>query len=624
MNSSIHQLCHLPEASKEPQSDNPFYMDKSELNSKFGRYSKKDLATLDEVLRDQSHSIQEAIDLTPVLLNGWYWTGHPTRQERLNLKGKYLFFSPSRKVLSRIAWKEMQRYHIKLAKISAVPVGGEHVLCLYHQDDSLKLKLAKSSYYEHGLEAYGSLYCQKRNLEPFPGPFRGKYRWWKSNEATDAGIYSAGFLTKLSQVGADACDPEETAKILERMRLSDLRSNQSKPDNIPAEAKCELIVDVAGRSLKAVTKDSSVQPISNQIIPKQTLPPPGFKSLLPTGTIYAAIGPHEKIFYIGWTSRDLQTRQKEHLSRCQNWLGYVWEAGTPKPFAMLLHMLRRNGTAHLIHFEELCQGTKRDECKLIQEKWLEGHPILNLGIPCHELQEPCGHGADCTKASVNQLGCQGTILKGLAHVKHRLEPYIVRWGLIDDKSMLFTVQTALEPMLVRTFRFEPSLWNSTVPSKSPWNQWIAKTNWLERTSWNRTRQPREYNHDMARYVIELYQQDGTHYGYAHVYVEILDDHTVGVCSFEDLAGIAYPPPEFPLNDDLEMCLTPRYDEPLDEIRNHFWEVPSSHLDAVLQQLSFETPLKLTTIERVDEHKWNIKNHGGVGTSGIGWRQIEKG
>lgn len=151
--------------------DSPFGMSTSKLDSKFGRYSKEDLASSNEALKVQSHSIQKALSLTPILLHGWHWMGHPTKQERLLIKGKYLFFSPSNEVLFRIAWVEMQRHPIKLAKLSTVPVGGEHVLCLYHQDDSLKLDLAKSAYYEHGMESYGSLYCQKRNLGEFHGPF---------------------------------------------------------------------------------------------------------------------------------------------------------------------------------------------------------------------------------------------------------------------------------------------------------------------------------------------------------------------------------------------------------------------------------------------------------------------
>ena len=349
------------------ESDDPFYTAKVELlfarahrqlvgdcrSESDPKYSKEDFATLDGVLKDQSHFISKAIDLTPTFMNGWNWMGHPSRQERLSIKGKYLFFSPSSRVLLRIALKEMQRHNILLAKISAVPVRGEHVLCLYYRDDSLKLDLAKSAYYEHGLESYGPLYCQKRDLGEFHGPFLGKYRWWKSNEATDAGIYSIGFLNKLAHA--------------------------------------------VGR-------------FDGQSAPKESSPPVGFKPLLSRGTIYEVRGPDDLIFYIGWTSKSVTERRKAHLHHCTE-QARTWDPHAPKPFPLLLSMLKRHGTAELLHFVPIMEsGTRMDECRLVEAARDQGHPILNIGVPCLEFeanrpgQHSCQHGGSCIACGITPGG----------------------------------------------------------------------------------------------------------------------------------------------------------------------------------------------------------------------------
>ena len=298
--------------------------------------------------------------------------------------------------------------------------------------------------------------------------------------------------------------------------------------------------------MQNVRIQQGVQGVTDRNIREKLLPPVGFKPQLPRGTIYAAVGPQEKIFYVGWTSRDLITRQREHLSRCQDWLGYVWEDGKPKPFAMLLHMLRRMGSEHLIQFRELQQGTREDECKLIKEKWLEGHPILNLGTPCYEFQDHCTHGSNCSRVEVDDLGCNGTILKGLAHVRYDGCPYVARWGMFGSggsrsesgaagHAMLFTLQTALEPWLTRNFLFDSSLYSIEIPPNSDWDRWMRSSNWLELEAWNITGKPVTCSLDWgkvqinrqadmpphANFVIQLKHDDDSHYGYAHVYAEMV-------------------------------------------------------------------------------------------------------
>ncbi|MGZ0019766.1 hypothetical protein [Nitrosomonas sp. wSCUT-2] len=90
------------------------------------------------------------------------------------ITGKYLFFSSDRDFLQRIAINEIENNGFHKAKIplKGFSADGDYVLCLYYKDDSRKNELA---------EKY-------RNIDGI------SYRYWKSDQATRSGHYSAQFL----------------------------------------------------------------------------------------------------------------------------------------------------------------------------------------------------------------------------------------------------------------------------------------------------------------------------------------------------------------------------------------------------------------------------------------------
>ena len=106
----------------------------------------------------------------------WEWFSR-NEQPPYEITGKYLFFSTDRDLLVRIATEELQSGIFHQAKIPmpGANLSAEYVLCLYYRDDSLKRELAAK---------YGAT----------PGL---KYRYWKSDEATLDGQYSAEFLAGL-------------------------------------------------------------------------------------------------------------------------------------------------------------------------------------------------------------------------------------------------------------------------------------------------------------------------------------------------------------------------------------------------------------------------------------------
>ena len=95
------------------------------------------------------------------------------RESFKDITGKYLFFSKDKKLLSTIAIDEILNNGFSVAKISSTSSLNGHVLCLYYKDDSRKHELkAKYGNNESGLQ----------------------YRYWKSDQATDDGIYSEEYL----------------------------------------------------------------------------------------------------------------------------------------------------------------------------------------------------------------------------------------------------------------------------------------------------------------------------------------------------------------------------------------------------------------------------------------------
>jgi len=93
-----------------------------------------------------------------------------------SLTGKYLFFSEYKERLHEIAEIEIRDHGFQLAKVSKKAHHSDYVLCLYWKDNSRKDELAKR-------------YASRQNLDI-------KYRYWKSDESTRAGIYSDEFKGK--------------------------------------------------------------------------------------------------------------------------------------------------------------------------------------------------------------------------------------------------------------------------------------------------------------------------------------------------------------------------------------------------------------------------------------------
>lgn len=87
------------------------------------------------------------------------------------ITGKYLFFSEDRALLISIACFEIREHGFKAAKVSRHPKN-DYVLCLYWTGNDRKQELAKR--YRH------------REKEV-------RYRYWKSDADTRAGIYSTEF-----------------------------------------------------------------------------------------------------------------------------------------------------------------------------------------------------------------------------------------------------------------------------------------------------------------------------------------------------------------------------------------------------------------------------------------------
>ena len=85
------------------------------------------------------------------------------------ITGKYLFFSEDRELLLKIARTEIRENGFKVAKVSRKAAKTDHVLCLYWVDNSRKRELAGR--YRHREEEV-------------------RYRYWKSDADTRAGIYS--------------------------------------------------------------------------------------------------------------------------------------------------------------------------------------------------------------------------------------------------------------------------------------------------------------------------------------------------------------------------------------------------------------------------------------------------
>jgi len=138
----------------------------------------------------------------------WIWL-LSKRRPPYPIMGKYLFFSEDPNKLREIGLAEIREHGFHKAKYNPTPLEGrtESVLCLYYRDDSRKYELAKRA---------------RR--------YQVKYRYWKSDEDTLKGRYSAAFLQSLSPEDRDAFSGDravdQNAYALERSRKK--RENPSR------------------------------------------------------------------------------------------------------------------------------------------------------------------------------------------------------------------------------------------------------------------------------------------------------------------------------------------------------------------------------------------------------------
>lgn len=131
-----------------------------------------------------------------LIIEGDGWERFIKREQLpYEITGKYLFFSPDRNQLVEIAIDELEHGGFHEAKIPLVETndGPDYVLCLYYKDASRKHELANTYRNRPGVD----------------------YRYWKSDEATEHGEYSAKFRQQRSP------DPHELPPELSEEELEE-------------------------------------------------------------------------------------------------------------------------------------------------------------------------------------------------------------------------------------------------------------------------------------------------------------------------------------------------------------------------------------------------------------------
>jgi len=109
---------------------------------------------------------------------GWIWLVNKRiknyESESKAITGKYLFFSPDKKKLIKLAKTILITFNLYVAKVplSDKPVGNDFCLCVYDKEPRFKNEMKS--------------YADEINI---------KYRYWKSNEDTRNGKYSKEFLS---------------------------------------------------------------------------------------------------------------------------------------------------------------------------------------------------------------------------------------------------------------------------------------------------------------------------------------------------------------------------------------------------------------------------------------------
>ena len=111
----------------------------------------------------------------------WYYRDPPSKEILHGIQGKYLFFSEDRGKLEKIAKDEITTNGFGYAKVPAKGenIGVDYVLCLYYKDDSRRFELAEK-------------YRDDKDV---------RYRYWKSDQDTLDGKYSAEFVKDLGARG---------------------------------------------------------------------------------------------------------------------------------------------------------------------------------------------------------------------------------------------------------------------------------------------------------------------------------------------------------------------------------------------------------------------------------------
>lgn len=106
--------------------------------------------------------------------DGWVWIENKKPKEsRSSVLWKYLFFSADPEILFDIAVSVMHEYWLPLAKIPEESAWDDYVLCIYSHEDKLSEEFKK-------LRFSGVRYVR-----------------WKSDEETNAWVYSNTFLKKI-------------------------------------------------------------------------------------------------------------------------------------------------------------------------------------------------------------------------------------------------------------------------------------------------------------------------------------------------------------------------------------------------------------------------------------------
>jgi len=135
---------------------------------------------MDRRMNEMGEETKEEISIVEGF--GWIWLINKKiknyKSEYKAITGKYLFFSPDKEKLIKLAKTILITFNLYLAKVplSNKPVGNDFCLCVYDKEPRFKNEM--------------KLYADQINI---------KYRYWKSNEDTRNGKYSKEFLSHRRQ-----------------------------------------------------------------------------------------------------------------------------------------------------------------------------------------------------------------------------------------------------------------------------------------------------------------------------------------------------------------------------------------------------------------------------------------